>query len=196
MMKNRKRNRMQGFDYSKDAIYFITTCCKNRINHFGEIIDGKMQLNDYGKIAENQIEWLEKQYPYFELHNFVVMPNHVHILMEINRVGTGRDLSLYKNSDTDISVSDNLRTGRDPFLQQPMKIKSISSLMGAYKTTTSKQIHLLGNINFSWQRSFHDHIVRNEQRYNNILNYITDNPIQWKEDTFNTITNPNFDENE
>ena len=172
-MKNRKRNRMQGFDYSKDAIYFITSCTKNRIHHFGEIMDGKMQLNNFGEIAKNQLEWLEKQYPYIELHNYIVMPNHIHILMEINRVvGTGRDLS------------------------QQQKIKSISSIMGAYKTTTSKQIHLLGNYDFSWQRSFHDHIVRNENSFHNIYNYITDNPSRWKEDTFNKETNPNFNEDE
>jgi REP element-mobilizing transposase RayT len=165
---------MQGFDYSKDAIYFITSCTKNRIHHFGEIMDGKMQLNDFGEIAKNQLEWLEKQYPYIELHNYIVMPNHIHILMEINRVaGSGRDLSL-----------------------QNRKIKSISSIMGAYKTTTSKQIHLLENYEFSWQRSFHDHIVRNENSFNNIYNYITDNPSRWKEDTFNKETNPNFHEDE
>jgi hypothetical protein len=68
--------------------------------------------------------------------------------------------------------------------------------MGAYKTTTSKQIHLLENYEFSWQRSFHDHIVRNENSFHNIYNYITNNPSKWKEDTFNTDTNPNFDEDE
>ena len=59
-------------------------------------MDGIMQLNDFGEIAKNQLEWLEKQYPYIELHNYIVMPNHIHILMEINRVvRTGRDLSLH-----------------------------------------------------------------------------------------------------
>jgi REP element-mobilizing transposase RayT len=202
-MKNRKRNRMQGFDYSKDAIYFITSCTKNRIHHFGEIMDGKMQLNDFGEIAKNQLEWLEKQYPYIELHNYIVMPNHIHILMEINRVaGSGRDLT---NNNDDLSNNDwetvnvgtgrgFVGTGRDLSLRR--KIKSISSIMGAYKTTTSKQIHLLENYEFSWQRSFHDHIVRNENSFNNIYNYITDNPSRWKEDTFNKETNPNFNEDE
>jgi REP element-mobilizing transposase RayT len=202
-MKNRKRNRMQGFDYSKDAIYFITSCTKNRIHHFGEIMDGKMQLNDFGEIAKNQLEWLEKQYPYIELHNYIVMPNHIHILMEINRVaGSGRDLTNNNgdltNNNGDLTNNDlgtdNVGTGRDLSLRQ--KIKSISSIMGAYKTTTSKQIHLLENHEFSWQRSFHDHIVRNENSFHNIYNYITDNPSKWKEDTFNKETNPNFNEDE
>jgi putative transposase len=175
---------MVGFDYSQDAIYFITSCCKDRIHHFGEIINGKMKLNIYGEIAHNQMVWLETQYPYVELHNFVVMPNHIHVLFEINRnaipVGTGRNA---------IPVG----TGRD--LSLP-KIKSISSLMGAYKTTSSKQIHQLGNNNFNWQRSFHDHIVRDAKRYDNIFNYINDNPARWNEDVFNKETNPNYNEND
>ena len=190
-MKNRKPNRMIGFDYSTDAIYFVTSCCQNRIHHFGEVINGEMKLNQFGQIARNQILWLETQYPYVELHNFVVMPNHIHLLFEINRntssVRTGGDTS-------------SVRTGRDLSLQDsqlsPPKIKSISSLMGAYKTTSSKQIHLLGNHNFNWQRSFHDHIVRDEIRYNNIFNYINDNPARWKKDVFNKETNPNYHEND
>ena len=152
-MQGRKRNRMQGFDYSADATYFVTICTKDKVHHFGKIEGGKMTLNEYGKIVENGILWLEKQYPYFELHNFVVMPNHVHILFEINR-------------------------------KENMKLKSVSSLMGAYKTTSSKQIHSLGNEVFSWQRSFHDHIVRTENRYEMIFNYITNNPENWDKDKF------------
>ena len=166
---------MVGFDYSQDAIYFITSCCKDRIHHFGEIINGEMKLNEYGEIAHRQIVWLETQYSYVELHNFVVMPNHIHVLFEINRnsipVETGRDLSV-------------------------PKIKSISSLMGAYKTTSSKQIHQLGNDNFNWQRCFHDHIVRDAKRYDNIFNYINDNPTRWNEDVFNKEANPNYNEND
>lgn len=56
--------------------------------------------------------------------------------------------------------------------------------MGAFKTTTSKQIHLTGYKSFAWQRSFHDHIIRDEKSFNNISNYIFANPTKWKSDTF------------
>lgn len=121
-----------------------------------------MILNEFGKIAREQIEWMQNQYSYLKLHGFVVMPNHVHILMEIKRnviqndVGTGRDLSL-PNS----------------------KIKSVSSIMGAYKTTTSKNIRNAGNFEFQWQRSFHDVIVRNKIAYQNFIKYIEENPKRW-----------------
>lgn len=153
-MQGRKRNRKLNFDYSSEAIYFVTICIQNRIHYFGKVESGKMNLSNFGTIAHEKCIWLENQYPYIEIHNFIIMPNHLHILLEI------------KNKDN--------------FL----KIKSVSSLIGAYKTVVSKEIHLLGNIDFSWQRSFHDHIVRSENSYENIYNYITNNPENWEKDKF------------
>jgi REP element-mobilizing transposase RayT len=96
------------------------------------------------------------------------MPNHIHGIIEINRniVGTGRDLSL----------------------QQP-KIKSLSELIGAYKTTVSKKIHLLECTDgsrpvrtFAWQRSFYENIIRDEKSFKTISDYIINNPINWEQD--------------
>ena len=168
MIKERKSNRWVGYDYSKDNLYFVTSCVKDRIYCFGEIIDQQMILNQYGLIAEKQWFWLAEQYSYLKLHSFVVLPNHIHGIIEIKRdyiVVTGRDLSLRYNQ----------------------KIKSLSELMGAYKTTTSKKNHLSGNVSFNWQRSFHDHVIRNEQAFERISNYIINNPMKWKEDRFNEI---------
>lgn len=156
-MKNRKRNRLKGFDYSSECIYFITICTKNMILQFGTVENKEMHLNSNGEIVDTQIEWLQEQYPYFQLHNAQVMPNHIHLLFEINARRT------------------------DP----GMKIKSVSQLIGALKTTSSKQIHLLGNACFEWHRSFHDHIVRNGDSYENIYRYISDNPARWDNDTHN-----------
>ncbi|MEI7596125.1 MAG: transposase [Bacteroidota bacterium] len=164
-MRERKRNRKFGFDYSTEAKYFLTICTDNRICHFGNVENGEMILNEFGEIADNQILWLEQQYPYFLIHNHIVMPNHLHILCEI-----------IPNSP--------VRTGRDLSPQSLPKIKSISELMGAFKTTSSKKIHLAGNTDFKWQRSFHDHIIRNNTSYENIFNYISENPAKWTEDLF------------
>ncbi len=192
-MRSRKSNRKQNFNYASEGIYFITSCCKGRVHHFGEVINDVMDLNEFGLIAQNQILWLEKQYPYISLHNSVVMPNHVHILFEIV-VGTGRDLSsnTAKRTGRDLSTSPINRTGRD--LSLP-KIKSVSSLIGAFKTTTSKSIHLAGNYSFSWQRSFHNRIVNDSRKYDLINKYITENPKLWNQDIFNKFTNPNYKEN-
>ena len=64
------------------------------------------------------------------------------------------------------------------------KIKSLSELTGAHKTTSSKYIHLVGLTEFRWQRSFHDHIIRNHESYQNIVNYIETNPERWVNDKF------------
>ena len=177
MIKERKSNRWVGYDYSQDNLYFVTSCVKDRICCFGEIKNHQMILNQNGLIAEKQWFWLAEQYSYLKLHAFVVMPNHIHGIIEIKRdfeigdiVGTGRDLSLQYHRDLSLQ-----------------KIKSLSELMGAYKTTTSKQIHLSGNVSFNWQRSFHDHVIRNEQAFERISNYIINNPLKWNEDRFNEI---------
>ena len=167
MHKDRKANRLHGYDYRRNARYFVTSCVQDRICCLGEIRDDEMLLNEFGKIAQQQFKWLEQQYPYVDLYSFIVMPNHIHGIIEINdRVGTGRDLAVRKQTDT------------------PIKIKSLSELMGAYKTTTSKQIHLAGLADFMWQRSFHDHIIRNEEAFLRISNYIQNNPANWKDDKF------------
>ena len=164
MLPQRKSPRMKGFDYSKDNLYFVTSCVKDMVCCFGEVVDKKMILNAYGLIANAQWKWLVEQYQYAVSHQFVVMPNHMHGLIEIDR-----------------SVIDLVGSGRD---LNATKIKSLSQLMGAYKTTVSKQIHLLGYNEFQWQRSFHDHIVRDGNAYDNIANYIINNPAKWNGDKF------------
>jgi REP element-mobilizing transposase RayT len=174
MFKVRKANRLKYFDYSSDNLYFVTSCVNDRICCLGEIKEGIMNLSIYGEIAKTQWFWLAKQYEYIILHAFVVMPNHIHGIIEINKnllnVGTGRDLSLHSINN--------------PCSSTEIKIKSLSELMGAYKTTSSKLIHLAGLKNFIWQRSFHDHIIRNHIAYQNISNYINENPSNWQEDDF------------
>ncbi len=158
-MRERKLNRKTGYDYSENGTYFVTSCIHNRMHLFGKIENEKMELNEFGKIAQKQWVWLANQYSYVVLHNFVVMPNHIHGLIEID--------------------DNRIRTDES---QPVQKIKPLSQLMGAYKTTVSKQIHLLGNTQFKWQRSFHDRIVRNNNEFDRIHNYITNNPKKWDND--------------
>ncbi len=202
-MRERKRNRLLRFDYSRDNLYFVTSCVQDRICCFGSISNGKMKLNEYGQIAHDQFNWLEKQYAFVVIHEFVVMPNHVHAIIEINRknipdnmvesqndsvfyyVGDGRDRPLQNKNDhtPENNINDTQNDSNDIITQKtPIKIKSLSELMGAYKTTSSKQIHLAGLIVFKWQRSFHDRIIRNDGSYGFIMNYIYRNPENWKID--------------
>jgi putative transposase len=176
-MRERKRNRMKDFDYSSNNIYFVSSCTHDRIHYFGEIKNGKMHLNEIGEIALHQWKWLTNQYPYTKSHAFVVMPNHIHGILEINR-----DFIRDVRADHVVRADRVVGSGRDLTLQSQQKIKSLSELMGAYKTTTSKKIHLAGYPDFAWQRSFHDHIIRNAASYEKIYAYILNNPSHWEED--------------
>jgi len=115
-----------------------------------------MRLNDFGEIVLKRLHWLEDQYKYVLIHNHVVMPNHVHVIIEIDRLLI-----------PDIGI----------------KIKSLSELIGAFKSTSLKLIHYEKFSDFKWKRSFHDHIIRDEQSFQNISNYIINNPSNWKLDS-------------
>ncbi len=165
MLHHRKPNRLREFNYAQDRIYFITTCVHDRVCVFGEVAANQIILNECGIIADRQWPWLESQYPYVRVHTHIVMPNHVHAIIEINREFIQ--------------------------LEQYIKIKPLSELIGAYKTTSSKQIHRIQAPDesypyqsFCWQRSFHDRIIRNQREYGRIVTYIDQNPLSWSQDEF------------
>ncbi len=175
-MRQRKLNRMPEFDYSSEGLYFITVCTKDRREYFGMVKNGKMVLNVYGRIVKQQWLWLAKQYSYVKLDEFIVMPNHIHGILVIEEVGTGHD----------VGTGRDLSLHRDLSLQyHQYKIKSLSELIGAFKTTSSKLIHRMGLAEFQWQRSFYDRIIRNQKELNNIRAYIHYNPIKWQRDRNN-----------
>jgi len=158
-IKQRKINRLKDFDYSQAGYYFVTICVYNREDCLGKIINGEMVLNEYGKIVNGRWIWLRNQYSYVTLDEYVVMPNHFHGIIGID-VGNGRDRSLHK-------------------------IKPLPELIGAFKTTSSKLIHMAGFMDFRWQKSFHDHIIRDGISLNKIREYIIYNPAQWDTDVEN-----------
>jgi len=169
-MLKRKPNRYKDYDYSNNGYYFVTICTKGMISCFGEINDGKIVLNQYGNIIQKRWLWLQDHFGYVRCDEYVVMPNHFHgILIIDSNVLVGRDLPV-----------------RDLSLQLP-KIKPLSELIGAFKTTSSKLIHQSGFKEFRWQRSFYDHIIRNTKSLNNIIQYIIDNPKNWKNDKDNIM---------
>ena len=151
MPKNRKKIRLQNFDYSQNGYYFVTICAKDRKNWFGEILAGKVILNSWGLIVVQQWQWLATQYNYIQIDQYSVMPDHFHGILAITR------------------------NGHDRSLQQ--KVKSLSQLIGAFKTTSSKLIRKSGFIEFQWQKSFYEHIIRSEKSLDHIRLYIEQNPL-------------------
>ncbi|WP_018248137.1 transposase [Orenia marismortui] len=151
-LRQRKSTRLKDYDYSQDGYYFITTCTKNREEVFWGRKNNRIILSLYGEIVMKQWLWLQEQYSYVELDEFIVMPDHFHGILIINNVGNGRDHSLQKN-------------------------KSLSGLIGAFKTRSSKFIHITGYSGFQWQGSFYDRIIRNEGELDRIRKYIVNNPL-------------------
>jgi len=179
---SRKSMRLKGYDYSQSGQYFVTLCCHNRLNHFGEVINNEMVLNQYGKIAGD--EWLST--PQIRrnvlLDVFVIMPNHIHAILILNEECRG-DLHSPLSNQSTIPV----------FLEQQLKSsnfhapsQTISAVIRGYKSSVTKQVKACGFDEQLWQRGYHDHIIRNEQSYNTISDYIINNPVKWEEDRFFT----------
>ena len=150
--KRRKSTRLKGFDYSSNGVYFITICTANMecilssIKIVGEGLRAlpKIKLTEIGEEVKNSVEYSNSKYENINIEKYVIMPNHIHLLIAIN----------------------NHRGGRgDPPLQDV--IRDIKSY------TTHKYGSTL------WQRSYYDHIIRNEEDYLHHLQYIEENPKKW-----------------
>lgn len=173
MEKHRKRNRLKNFDYSSSGYYFVTICVNKRPNIFGEIQGQKMILNKYGVIIKKYLSELPTRYKNIELDEFIIMPNHIHLIIIINStfpIGTIHELSL-QNSNNQLKRRNML----------------LCKIIGYLKMNSSKQIHSLGLNLFRWQRSFYDEIIRNEYSLYYIREYIRNNPANWDKDRNNLL---------
>ena len=157
-------HRLANWDYSQEGIYFITICTDNSECLFGDITDGQMILNDMGIIVKEEIENSIILRNKWNFHNWVIMPNHLHFLIEI------------------VEAQDKVLIQKK--LQR--KPKSISSFVGIFKTLVTKRINELQKTISQkiWQNNYHDHIIRNYDSFEKISNYIVNNPTNWNDDKF------------
>ena len=169
--KNRKRSaRLSTWDYSWNAAYFITICTKNREHFFGEIINKEIILSGMGELALKFWEEISEHFSFVYLDEFTVMPNHMHGIIVIDK------------PLNDAPFTELPKVIAQERFQHPGE-NSISSIIGSYKSVVSKNAHLI-NPDFAWQSRFHDHIIRDEDSFKRIKNYISNNPENWKEDKF------------
>jgi putative transposase len=189
LFQNRYRiesTRLPGWDYSDDGKYFITICTKDREFYFGEIAGGKMHYSDIGKIANQYWVEIPDHFPFITLDEFVVMPNHIHGILIINKNNTVVD-TLH------CSVSTTNRRSRTPIGETPNPIMSaispkrgslgsvIRSFKSACTTTINEQYP---ESRFRWLPRFHDSIIRDDQSLQRIRQYIKNNPSNWKDDEY------------
>ena len=90
--RNRRANRLKAHDYSRAGGYFVTICAQGRINRFGDIVGGEMNMNEEGRIVAESWEWLGRQYDYVELDEWALMPNHLHGVLIIHDARAGGNI--------------------------------------------------------------------------------------------------------
>lgn len=164
--------RLKAWDYSTPWWYYVTICKKDMKCWFGIIKNGKMKLNDLGKVIEE--EWIKTKVirSNVDLDKFVIMPNHFHGIPIVKDVETSRR-----------DVSKESETGHRPVSTQ-LKPNSLGSIIGQFKSVCTKRIYKLGYRNFLWQKGFYDHIIRNENDLGRIRTYIQNNPLKWELDEY------------
>jgi putative transposase len=166
----RKSNRLTGYDYARNGAYFVTICAKNHDAFFGFVGTAtcrpticppgdkerpQMILYDIGRNIDIAINNIPQIYPCVYVNKYVIMPNHVHLILII---------------DSDQQPPNNGREVVAP---------TINSVIGGMKRFVSMQYRFP-----VWQKSFHDHIIRNKKDYRRIAEYIENNPATWREDCF------------
>ena len=159
-LPKRKKNRLEGYDYDSCGAYFITICTLERRNYFwknvvGAIIDRpqNVELTSIGEIVDAAIQNIQSIYPTLSLEGYVIMPNHIHLLLRVRADECGRSMIA------------------------PTMSRVVKQLKGIVSKQAGKLV---------WQKSFHDHIIRNARDYEEHLRYIYENPARWHFDELYT----------
>ena len=160
-LPNRKAIRLQNYDYNSPGVYFVTVCTKEKRKILCDVVgtglpDGpQIRLSSYGEAAEKQLEHMADFYSYIKLDKYVIMPNHIHLLLRVTYCGGGP-------------------SGR------PVPTNSkISAFIGTFKRFCNREYN--ENI---WQMRSYDHVIRDEADYLKIWEYIENNPAKRNEDRF------------
>ena len=171
--------RLKSWDYTNPWWYFVTICTKNHKEYFGEIKNEKMVLNELGKIAEQEIRKIELLRDNVEVDYYVVMPNHIHMIIILNEIkcrdNKCRDVARYVST-----IDENTKLTNNYFSEISPKPNSLSSIVRSYKSAVTKKIKEMKTEKFYWQSRFYDRIIRNEKELFNIRKYIQLNPLKWE----------------
>ncbi len=184
---HRRSIRLQGYDYSQPGIYFITLCTQNHECLFGEILNGEMRLNEFGKMTQQC--WLEipHHFPHVKLDEFVIMPDHIHGIIILNDIVGAKNFSPQPSNNFSPQPSNNFSPQPMPTPQQnitPFRSpsKTIGSIIRGFKIGVTKGFRQNMDIYVVWQRNYYEHIIRNKVELNRMRQYIIDNPKKWKTD--------------
>ena len=165
--------RKPNWDYSSHGLYFVTICTRDRISYFGSIESASVtetvsiHTTDIGAMAGTNWLLIPQHHPYVELDDFVIMPNHIHGILFMNKPDkTSWELNKFGSQS-----------------------KNLASVIRGYKSSV-KAYATINNIEFAWQSKYHDRVIRDDEEYWNVKNYINKNPEQWLSDPDNILFNP------
>lgn len=155
---HRKSIRLPNRDYADPGMYYVTICTAQRECTLGEIVDGTMQLNEFGRCVEAALRWLPQKYDYVKLDTFVLMPNHIHMILIFD---------------------ERCRGGSRTAPTTPRK--PLGRMVGVFKTISTKQINILRHAPGErvWQRNYYERVIRNDAELRRIRLYISNNPKNW-----------------
>lgn len=174
--------RLENWIYSLSGYYYVTLCTKNREYYFGHIAEGKMILSDIGKMAEKYWKEIPVHFPFVSLDEFIIMPNHIHgiVILEKDAMECGDAINL---GDAINRVSTGGVTKQNnPMLNQA----GISYIVRWYKGRVAYEIKKSRlSPSFGWQPRFYDHVIRSEEDFIRIQEYIRLNPLNWDTDEEN-----------
>lgn len=178
---NRHSIRLKGYDYCSDGLYFITICTQGRVHLFGDIYDDKMILNESGQSVYQCWCDIPRHFPNVILHDFVIMPNHVHGIIQIS-VPTNIQCC---RGEKFFAPSPEPGDKNKQTLQLNGTSQTIGSIIRGFKVGVTSIIRQLYPQMVVWQRNYYEHIIRNQRSYENIIEYIRNNPERWGRDCFN-----------
>ena len=191
--KNKYRietTRLKCWDYGANGYYFVTICVKNHECILGSIENGEMILSDIGRMTHQCWQEIPAHFPFTRIDEFVVMPNHIHGIIVIDKpftVETQNLASLQQNELAQFSEqTQNLASLQQNIVESPKnqfgpQSKNLASIVRGYKIGVKKWA-TMNNMSFQWLSRFHEHIIRNEPELNKIRDYIIHNPLNWKAD--------------
>jgi len=200
----RRSIRLKGYDYSQAGMYFVTICVQKHTCLFGEIVDGEMILNDAGTMVQKWCMELSNKFSDIMLDTYIIMPNHFHAII-VNNGGVdaaaatvGADLCVCPDENVcpdayacpDTHVRPNTHVCPDENDKGGEHVGSpLRAVVQWFKTMTTNEyirgVKTLGWQPFDkklWQRNYWEHIIRNDNSYQRIANYIINNPANWNND--------------
>jgi putative transposase len=197
---HRRSTHLNGYDYSQSGAYFVTICSWQHECIFGEVRNGEMHLNPFGRAALQVWRSLPRHYPYVILGEFCIMPNHVHSMIILsndhphaspnNNPSKGGSISVTAQSA--IQDDERHRTAQDLDKTRPYQRHRLPEIVRAFKSFSARRTNLMRKTPGTpvWQRNYYVHIIRNEDDLQKINQYIRDNPTNWEQDQENPNITP------